>query len=74
MNGYELTIWGKEEAAQVKFEPVSIKDTLISWWEASVCFDCECGNKEIVLSDESENYRCECGRVYRFCSKLEASI
>ena len=72
--GYELTICGKEEAKQVQFEKVSIKDTLISWWDASVCFDCECGNKEIVLSDESDNYHCECGRVYRFYSKLEVSV
>mgnify|MGYP001609197138 CR=1 FL=1 len=74
MYGYELTIWGKEEVNQVEFEKVSIKDTLISWWDASVCFDCQCGNKEIVLSDEGDDYWCECGRVYRFYSRLEVSI
>jgi len=74
MNGYELTIWGKGEVAQVEFEKVSVKDILINWWDASVCFDCQCGNKEIVLSDESDNYHCQCGKVYRFYSKLEVSI
>jgi len=72
-NGYELTIWGKEECSKVElFEPV--RRAKIHYWEGSVMFDCPCGITEITLSDESDDYRCECGLVYRFTSKFEVGI
>lgn len=49
-----------------------VRDLKILWWEASVGFDCLCGNREIVISDESGDKTCDtCGRVYRFITKLE---
>ena len=42
------------------------------WFEATVGFDCPCGNTELFMSDESEDFTCDnCGRVYRFTAKLE---
>ena len=71
---WQLTNEGRVylERMKARFEPV--KDARIHYWEGSVCFDCLCGANEITLSDESEDYHCECGRVYRFCSSFQVSI
>lgn len=70
LDGYELTIFGKEESLGVEIADPVI-DIKIRWWEASMGFDCPCGNIDIVISDESGDKICECGRVYRFSSKIE---
>jgi len=74
VDGYRLTIWGKEESSKVEIVERA-KDINVHWWDASVGFDCPCGNTDIVISDESDDKICDgCGRVYRFTSKLEIVI
>lgn len=62
-----------EQASTPKKTRVFKKATDISyrWTEDAVCFDCPCGNKEIIVSEEEE--RCDCGRVYRVVHYVEVS-
>lgn len=68
--GYRLTVFGKEESREIEIVKPAL-GVKIRWWDASMGFDCTCGNIDIVITDESGDKACECGRVYRFTSKLE---
>lgn len=35
------------------------------WSAGEVCFDCPCGEKEIIISESGIERECVCGRIYR---------
>lgn len=35
------------------------------WSAGEVCFDCPCGEKEIIMSEGGDIINCECGRIYK---------
>ena len=45
-------------------EPRIATDVKYRWSDYAVCFDCPCGETEIILSEPGEKFECECGRIY----------
>lgn len=41
------------------------------WAAGEVCFDCQCGKTEIILSESGEVKTCECGCAYRLQHYVE---
>lgn len=48
----------------------SAKAIKYHWENFSVCFDCPCGEKEIILCESGDTKKCACGIIY----KLNADI
>lgn len=47
------------------------RDLTWHWQAGEVCFDCPCGEKEIIISEGGETHQCECGRTYRLVHYVE---
>lgn len=43
-----------------------------NWTEEAACFDCPCGESDIVLGEGGETVTCDCGITYRLRHYVEA--
>ena len=50
---------------------VHADDIRIIWSAGEVCFDCPCGETEIILIENGDEKVCECGRIYRVVHYVE---
>lgn len=41
------------------------------WTAGEVCFDCPCGETEIIMGEGGDVKQCDCGRVYRLRHYVE---
>ena len=68
---WQLTDKGKQYLNEVGNRFELAKNISWQWGDALSCFDCECGEEEIILSEGGQEKACECGRIYRMIFRVE---
>jgi len=43
----------------------------VDWWDCSTAFTCVCGEQELLFSEDGEQTCDNCGRIYRFVTRLD---
>jgi hypothetical protein len=69
-----LVLSGGDEMPTVKTFKKSSKHSNTSQLKAEAKFDCQCGEKNIKLKNNGEEYICQCGIKYRIYCHVEMEV